>query len=113
MGVLVIIGLVAAVGYLVSLRIHPLTKCPVCKMTGRHFGSVYTNSYRRCRKCGGTGRQDRLGVRVFYGGTNNTGVFPKQLSGNGRGWGGRGPVTTVRGVTAVGGRRCVGLSVPA
>jgi hypothetical protein len=83
MGVLVVIGLVAAVGYFVSLRIHPLTKCRVCNMSGRHYSAVFPNSYRRCRKCGGTGRQDRLGVRVFYGGTNDNGVFPKRLAG---GW---------------------------
>jgi DnaJ-class molecular chaperone len=66
------------VGYLVSCRIHPLRKCPVCKMTGRHFGSVYTYSYRRCRKCDGSGRRDRLGTQIFFGGTNHTGVFTKK-----------------------------------
>ncbi|MBV9382569.1 MAG: hypothetical protein JOY82_19370 [Streptosporangiaceae bacterium] len=78
MSVLVLIGLVVAVGYFVSLRIHPLTKCRVCNMTGRHFGSVYKGTYRRCRKCGGSGRQDRLGVKLFYGGTNDTGSFTKR-----------------------------------
>jgi DnaJ-class molecular chaperone len=77
MAVLLLIVIIGA-GYLVSLRIHPLRKCPTCKMTGRHFGSVYTQSYRRCGKCGGTGRRDRLGVQIFYGGTNHTGVFPKK-----------------------------------
>jgi DnaJ-class molecular chaperone len=71
---LVIIG----AGYLISLRIHPLRKCPTCKMTGRHFGSVYSGSYRRCRKCDGSGRRDRLGVQIFFGGTNHTGVFTKK-----------------------------------
>jgi hypothetical protein len=47
-------------------------------MTGRHFGSVYTGSYRRCRRCDGSGRRDRLGTRIFFGGTNHTGVFPKK-----------------------------------
>ena len=78
MSVLLLIGLAVVVGYFVSLRIHPLTKCKVCRMTGRHFGSVYTGTYRRCRKCGGTGRQDRLGVKLFYGGTNGTGIFNKR-----------------------------------
>lgn len=64
-------------GYLVSLRVHPLRKCPVCKMTGRHFGAVFTNTYRRCRHCGGTGRRDRLGTQLFFGGTNHTGVYRK------------------------------------
>jgi DnaJ-class molecular chaperone len=66
------------VGYLISLRIHPLRKCPVCKMTGRHWGSIYTYSYRRCRRCGGTGRLDRWGTQAFFGGTKDTGIYPKK-----------------------------------
>lgn len=73
-----IVIVIVAVGYLVSLRIHPLRKCPTCKMTGRHFGGVFTNTYRPCRRCNGSGRRDRLGVQVFFGGTNHTGVYPKK-----------------------------------
>jgi hypothetical protein len=47
-------------------------------MQGRHFGGVYKYAYRRCRTCGGTGRQDRLGVKIFFGGTNDSGVFPRK-----------------------------------
>ncbi len=65
-------------GYLVSLRIHPLRKCQVCKMTGRHFGSAFMNSYRRCRRCGGTGCVERLGARDFFGGTTQAEVPPKK-----------------------------------
>ena len=78
MGIIIIIGIIAAVGYYLSLRIHPLTKCRVCNGGGRHFGTVYGYAHRRCRKCGGSGRQDRLGVRLFLGGTDGTGVFPKR-----------------------------------
>ena len=78
MTIIIVICAIAVVGYWVSLRIHPLTKCRVCNGGGRHFGSVYTYSQRRCRKCGGTGRKDRLGVRVFLGGTGGTGVFSKR-----------------------------------
>ena len=53
MAVLLLIVIIGA-GYLVSLRIHPLRKCPTCKMTGRHFGSVYKGSYRRCSRCDGS-----------------------------------------------------------
>jgi hypothetical protein len=69
---------VLVIGYLISLRIHPLRKCPVCKMTGRHFGAIYTGSYRRCRRCGGTGRLDRWGTQAFFGGTKHTGIYPKK-----------------------------------
>ena len=75
MGTLIVIALIAGLGYLVSLRIHPLRRCPVCKMTGRHCGSVYSYGFRRCRACGGTGRKDRLGAKIFFGGTNNTGIY--------------------------------------
>ena len=67
MAIFILIVIFAAVGYYVSLRIHPLTKCKACNGTGRHFGSVYKNAQRRCTKCGGTGRQNRLGVRLFGG----------------------------------------------
>lgn len=72
MGIVILIGILAAVGYYISLRIHPLTKCRWCKTSGRHFGSMYTYAHRRCRRCGGSGRQDRFGVRLFLGGTDGT-----------------------------------------
>jgi len=81
MSVLVIMAIVVAGGYFVSLRIHPLKRCRTCKMQGRHFGGVYKYAYRRCRTCGGTGRQDRLGAKIFFGGTGNSGVYPKRLPG--------------------------------
>jgi hypothetical protein len=79
MSALVILAIIVAAGYLVSLRIHPLKRCRTCKMTGRHFGGVYSYAYRRCRTCGGTGRQDRLGTKIFFGGTKDTGIFPRRL----------------------------------
>ena len=78
MGIVIIIGIIAAVGYYFSLRVHPLTKCKLCNGGGRHFGTVYGYAHRRCRKCGGSGRKDRLGVRLFLGGTDGTGVFTKR-----------------------------------
>lgn len=65
MGIIVIIGVLAFVGYCISLKIHPLTKCRLCNGTGRHHGSMYTYAQRRCRKCGGNGRKDRFGTRIF------------------------------------------------
>jgi hypothetical protein len=75
MAALIIIALILGAGYLVSLRLHPLRHCPMCRGTARHFGSFYTGSYRRCRACGGTGRKDRLGTKIFFGGTNDTGIY--------------------------------------
>ncbi|HXC85565.1 MAG TPA: hypothetical protein VNV62_27350 [Trebonia sp.] len=78
MDILIIIVVIAAVGYYISLRVHPLTKCRLCSGTGRHFGAVYKDAQRRCRKCGGSGRLDRLGTRVFLGGTRGTGIYPRR-----------------------------------
>ena len=78
MAILIIIVIIGAAGYYISLRIHPLTKCKLCGGGGRHFGTVYKNSQRRCRKCGGSGRLDRLGTRLFLGGTGGTGHFPRR-----------------------------------
>jgi DnaJ-class molecular chaperone len=78
MAILIIIGIITAVGYYISLRIHPLTKCRLCNGGGRHFGAVYPYAHRRCRKCDGSGRKDRLGVRLFLGGTGGTGIFTRR-----------------------------------
>jgi DnaJ-class molecular chaperone len=65
MFIIVVIGIVAAFGYYMSLKAHPFTKCKFCNGTARHFGTTFTYAHRRCRKCGGTGRKDRLGARLF------------------------------------------------
>jgi len=65
MAVLIVIVIVAAAGYYVSLRIHPFTKCKECNGGGKHAGSLFSYAHRKCRKCGGTGRRDRLGVKLF------------------------------------------------
>jgi DnaJ-class molecular chaperone len=66
MAFLVILGLIFIIGYYLSLRAHPFTKCRVCDGRGRHQAvGIYSYAHRRCRKCGGSGRKDRLGVRLF------------------------------------------------
>jgi DnaJ-class molecular chaperone len=80
MSILVILVIIIIVGYYVSLRAHPYTKCRLCNGRGRHFGSVYTYAHRRCRKCGGNGRKDRLGVRLFV---NRSGTGSGTRSGSG------------------------------
>ena len=80
MSILIILIIVFIVGYYLSLRAHPYTKCRLCNGRGRHFGSVYTYAHRRCSKCGGTGRKDRLGVRLFV---NRTGTGTGSGTGSG------------------------------
>jgi DnaJ-class molecular chaperone len=74
---LVLLGAVVIVGYVLSVRFHPLKKCSTCKGSGRLFGRFYKGSYRRCSKCQGRGQVDRMGTKVFFGGTKNTGTFKK------------------------------------
>lgn len=50
--------------YLVSLRIWPYTACGRCDGSGRNAGSN-RDRWGSCRKCGGGGRKERLGVRLF------------------------------------------------
>jgi hypothetical protein len=68
MGALIVLAIIAAVGYLVSLRLHPWHRCGSCKGTGRQFGAFFKGSHRLCTSCGGNGRRARLGVRTFHGG---------------------------------------------
>ena len=61
MGTVLVIAVVVAVGYYVSLRLWPWRNCGRCQGTGRNVGSS-NKRYGRCRKCGGVGRQLRLGA---------------------------------------------------
>lgn len=64
MTTLVIAAVLAAVGYRVSLWLWPYTRCSRCEGTGRKGGSN-AKRWGPCKKCGGSGRQERLGVRLF------------------------------------------------
>lgn len=65
MGTVLLILMLAAVSYGISLHVHPMTKCRRCDGKARHRGAVFTYATRACRKCEGTGRVPRLGVRLF------------------------------------------------
>ena len=45
------LGVLVAIGYLISLRLHPFTRCPACKglgTPGRTHGFIYRYAHRRC-----------------------------------------------------------------
>jgi len=63
MGYFVIIGIILALVYYTSLRTYPYTKCKVCNGEPKHFSTLNPDAFRFCRKCGGTGRQERFGAR--------------------------------------------------
>jgi hypothetical protein len=66
MGFIIIVGIIFFIGYYLSLRAYPFTKCKVCNGRGRFNGTgLFSYAIGRCSKCGGTGRKDRLGVRLF------------------------------------------------
>ena len=60
-----IAALILGVPYLISCRLHPRTSHRGCKGTGRHVSPLYPWANRRCKGCGGAGRQTRHGTRVF------------------------------------------------
>jgi hypothetical protein len=64
-GVLLVLALVVAGGWLASLWLHPFTACSACGGTPRSYGAVATGSFRICATCGGTGRRLRTGARLF------------------------------------------------
>ncbi|HEX8009280.1 MAG TPA: hypothetical protein VF482_22960, partial [Trebonia sp.] len=64
MGTVLVIAVVVAVSYYVSLRVWPWRNCGRCQGSGRNVGST-SKRYGRCRKCGGTGRQLRRGARTI------------------------------------------------
>ena len=64
-GLLLIGAAVLIVGYLLSLLLHPYTRCSTCKGSPRHYGSIFTRAFRLCSACGGSGRQRRLGARLL------------------------------------------------
>lgn len=53
--------------YYISLRLHPYTRCKACSGGGRNAGSN-RKRWGHCRWCDGSGRKERLGVRLFLRG---------------------------------------------
>jgi hypothetical protein len=66
MGFFIIVGIIFLFGYYLSIKVYPFTKCKYCDGRGRFSAPApYSYAWGRCRKCGGTGRKDRLGARLF------------------------------------------------
>jgi hypothetical protein len=68
MSIILLIAVIIAFGYYLSLKIHPTTRCKRCFSGNRHYDLMYSERVRSaCPNCHGTGRQRRLGARLFIG----------------------------------------------
>jgi hypothetical protein len=52
-----VIGLYAA-----SVLLHPSIACGKCEGKSRHYGAVFSRSFRSCSRCGGSGKKRRWGA---------------------------------------------------
>ncbi len=67
MGFIIIICIVVVIGYYLSLKSHPFTKCKACDGKGKFNHTVFTGAIGLCSKCGGNGREKRWGTRFVRG----------------------------------------------
>jgi hypothetical protein len=65
-GMLLLLLMAAFALYVVSLSLHPNSKCSRCKGAGRHHGSIFSYAQRPCSSCKGRGVHPRLGRKVFF-----------------------------------------------
>ena len=69
MHLIVVLCILAVIGYLISLRLHPLGRiCRRCKGTGWQRGAIFRYSLRQCTRCGGNQVRGRYGVRTLHRG---------------------------------------------
>jgi DnaJ-class molecular chaperone len=59
----VVMAAVGAVGYLLLVRVSPITRCPSCK--GKRVRTSGRKA-RPCRRCKGTGKAARRGARLVH-----------------------------------------------
>ena len=61
---LIVLAVIGAACYCVSVCRWPETRCHRCRGSGRNAGSNARRS-GHCKRCGGSGRELRLGARVL------------------------------------------------
>jgi hypothetical protein len=64
---LVIVGAVLAAIYVLSLMLHPYTRCEACRRRGenRESGALFSYAYRPCWRCRGRGSKQRFGAALL------------------------------------------------
>jgi hypothetical protein len=61
-------AIVVFIGYVISLVLHPRTRCWACGGTGRQRGALFSYAERQCTTCGGQARHRRWGSRAISSG---------------------------------------------
>jgi DnaJ-class molecular chaperone len=64
---MILIALLAVLGYVGSLYLWPFRPCGRCKGTSRNPGSN-KKRFGQCRRCGGAGRKRRIGAKTVHRG---------------------------------------------
>jgi hypothetical protein len=64
-GILTLAGAGLLTAWILSLLLHPFTACSSCKGSPRSYGVLASRSFRLCPACGGSGRQLRIGARIW------------------------------------------------
>ena len=59
-------GVMAAICYLVSLGLHSNRRCRACGGSGRQKAAMFPWADRICTTCGGQSRHRRWGVQLMY-----------------------------------------------
>jgi hypothetical protein len=64
---LVFFGLAAGALYVLSLLLHPYTRCEACERRGaqRENGALFSYAYRPCWRCRGRGSKQRFGAALL------------------------------------------------
>lgn len=64
MTALLVLAVLAFVGWRFSLKVWPYAPCRKCSGNGKNEGSN-RRRWGYCRKCGGSGRRERVGLHWF------------------------------------------------
>lgn len=46
--------------FVASAVLHPYVKCEACDGKGKHAGALFSNAFRPCHRCSGSGQKQRL-----------------------------------------------------
>lgn len=59
--------------YVVSAMLHPYVNCEACRGKGKHAGALFSNAFRPCHKCSGSGQRPRMTAALISRGKRRQG----------------------------------------